>query len=132
MGDRLRGRAAVVTGAGNGIGKAIALALGAEGAAVVVNDLGTNEFGDGSSSAAADQTVAEIEAAGGTAVSNADSVAESAGCERAVQTAVEAFGSCDIVVGCAGAILGGSLDAVTMTYLRSLCAVFALHLLGRA
>ncbi|MCB0996728.1 MAG: SDR family NAD(P)-dependent oxidoreductase [Acidimicrobiales bacterium] len=118
MGDRLRGRAAVVTGAGNGIGKAIALALGAEGAAVVVNDLGTNEFGDGSSSAAADQTVAEIEAAGGTAVSNADSVAESAGCERAVQTAVEAFGSCDIVVGCAGAILGGSLDADDDTWRR--------------
>src|SRR5947209_4957116 len=81
MGDRLRGRTALVTGAGNGIGKACALALGAEGANVVVNDLGTSEFADGSSSAAADGTVAEIKAAGGTAVASYDSIADAEGCE---------------------------------------------------
>lgn len=95
----------MVTGAGNGIGKAIALRLAAEGASVVVNDLGTDVYGNGMSSDAADQTVARILAEGGTAVANYDSVADPAGCARAVETAVDAFGSCDIVVANAGALL---------------------------
>ena len=82
MGERLQGRAALVTGAGNGIGKAIALQLAAEGASVVVNDLGTDVFGEGTSSEAADGTVAEIIAAGGTAVANYGSIAEPEGCAR--------------------------------------------------
>ncbi len=112
MDKRLTGRTALVTGAGNGIGRAIALGLAAEGAAVVVNDLGTDTRGEGSSSAAADGCVAEIVAQGGTAVANYDSVAESAGCDRAVRTAVEAFGTCDIVVGNAGALLDTSLTGL--------------------
>jgi len=120
MGDRLKGRAALVTGSGNGIGKAIAQLLASEGASVVVNDLGTDEYGTGKNSAAADETVAEILAAGGTAVANYDSVAESAGCARAVHTAVDAFGSCDIVIGNAGAMLGGRLDATDDNWSRLL------------
>ena len=111
MGTRLQGRTALVTGAGNGIGRAIALLLAAEGASVVVNDLGTDEFGEGTSTAAADGTVAEIAAAGGVAVANYDSVADAEGCVRALRAADDAFGACDVVVGNAGALLNSTLDS---------------------
>ncbi len=121
MPHRMQGRAALVTGAGNGIGKAIAKLLAVEGASVVVNDLGTDQFGNGSNSAAADETVSDIVAAGGTAVANYDSVAEPAGCANAVQTAIDAFGACDVVIGNAGAVLAtGSLDANDANWQRLL------------
>ena len=110
----MQGRAALVTGSGNGIGKEIALLLAAEGASVVVNDLGTDVHGEGTSSEAADGTVAEIVSAGGSAVANYDSVADPAGCARAVQTAVDAFGACDVVVANAGALLD-TQDGIRMT-----------------
>jgi NAD(P)-dependent dehydrogenase (short-subunit alcohol dehydrogenase family) len=115
---RLAGRTAIVTGAGNGIGKACAVELARHGATVVVNDLGTDEYGGGRTSVAADQTVAEIEAAGGKAVPNYDSVADSAGCESLVRTGVEAFGQVDIVVACAGALLDATLQASDDDYRR--------------
>jgi NAD(P)-dependent dehydrogenase (short-subunit alcohol dehydrogenase family) len=116
--NRLQGKVALVTGAGNGIGQACALALARHGASVVVNDLGTDEYATGRSSAAADGTVATIRDEGGTATANYDSVADPAGCAAAVQTAVDEFGQLDIVVGCAGAIIDGTLAADDDTYLR--------------
>ena len=94
---RLQDRIAVVTGAGRGIGREIALLMAAEGAKVVVNDLGANTDGTGAT-IIADEVVAEIKAAGGEAVSNTDSVADVAGGERLVQTAIDAFGGMDILV----------------------------------
>ena len=91
----LDGRTAVVTGAGRGIGREIALLLGREGANVVVNDPGVNVDGSGADVGPADETVAEIEAAGGIAVANHDSVSEEAGGENMVKQAVDTWGRDD-------------------------------------
>lgn len=117
---RLAGRTALVTGAGNGIGRACALALAAHGANVVANDLGTSELAEGASRSAADATVDDIEAAGGKAVASYDSIADPSGCAAAVATTVEAFGAVDIVVACAGAILPAELDTDDESYQRFL------------
>ena len=102
MGNRLKDKVAVVTGAGRGIGRGIALLLAEEGAAVVVNDLGGNVDGSGQSSTPAEEVVAQITAKGGRAVANADSVASFAAAENIITTAVKAFGRIDILVNNAG------------------------------
>jgi NAD(P)-dependent dehydrogenase (short-subunit alcohol dehydrogenase family) len=102
MGDRLKGKVAIVTGAGGGIGRGHTLALASEGAKIVVNDLGGAVDGSGSSSSAADKVVAEIKAAGGEAVANHDSVTTVEGGENIVKTAIDAFGKLDILVNNAG------------------------------
>jgi 3-hydroxyacyl-CoA dehydrogenase/3a,7a,12a-trihydroxy-5b-cholest-24-enoyl-CoA hydratase len=85
---RFNNRVAIVTGAGNGLGRAHALLLGARGARVVVNDLGGGTTGGGKSSAAADKVVAEIKAAGGEAIANYDSVEDGA---KIVQAALDTW-----------------------------------------
>ena len=102
MGDRLKDRVAVVTGAGRGIGRGIAIALAAEGARVVVNDLGGAADGGGASKSPADEVIAEIKKNGGEAVANYDSVATVEGGENIIKTAVDAFGKIDILVNNAG------------------------------
>ncbi|MGQ0709387.1 MAG: SDR family NAD(P)-dependent oxidoreductase [Rhodoferax sp.] len=107
MSEQLRydGKVAIITGAGNGLGRSYALMLGARGAKVVVNDLGGGVHGEGRSSTAADRVVAEIQALGGQAVANHDSVEDGA---SIVRCALEAFGTVDIVVNNAGILRDAS------------------------
>ncbi|MBK7249721.1 MAG: SDR family oxidoreductase [Gammaproteobacteria bacterium] len=96
------GRVVIVTGAGRGLGRAYALAFAREGAKVVVNDLGTSLQGEGRDSATAQKVVDEIRALGGEAAPNGDDVADWEGAARIVKTAVDAFGTLDVVVNNAG------------------------------
>src|SRR5437763_6756476 len=98
----LEGKVALVTGAGRGIGRGIARLLAREGAAVVVNDLGTSLDGAGVDTGPAATVVREIEAAGGRAVANTESVADFQAAERMVRQVVETFGKLDILVNVAG------------------------------
>ena len=102
MTDTLKGKTAIVTGAGRGIGSGVARLLAAEGAAVVVNDLGVELDGGGGSASHADQVVAAIKEAGGNAVASYLSVAEFENGEALVGHAIDAFGRLDIVVTCHG------------------------------
>src|SRR5688572_33302013 len=98
----LEGRVAIVTGAGRGIGREFALCLAAEGAAVVVNDVGASLDGAAAEGDPASEVVATITAAGGRAVAAHDSVSDFAAAGRIVDRAVESFGGVDILVNNAG------------------------------
>ena len=127
-GRLLEGKVGIVTGAGRGIGRSVAIALAEQGARVVVNDLGgTVEGPSESSSAPADEVVAEIEAGGGVAIHNYESVATMEGGERIVRTAVDAFGRVDILVTPAGNLAENALIDMTEAEWG---AVIAVHLKG--
>lgn len=96
---RFEDKVVIVTGAGGGLGRAHALLFASHGARVVVNDLGGSAHGEGANASAADKVVAEIVAAGGTAVANHDSVTDG---DKIVQNALDAFGRVDVLVNNAG------------------------------
>ena len=102
MSKTVEGKVVVVTGAGGGIGRDMALAFAREGAKVVVNDIGASVAGEGNDAGPAQQVVNEIKAAGGEAVANADSVSDATAAGRIVTTALDAFGRIDCVVNNAG------------------------------
>jgi NAD(P)-dependent dehydrogenase (short-subunit alcohol dehydrogenase family) len=128
----LDGKVAIITGAGNGIGRAHALLFAKEGASIVVNDVGGTRDGTGSDASAADTVVREIEQAGGKAVANHDSVATAEGAAAIVKSGVEAFGHVDILVNNAGILRDKSFlkmdeekwDVVVAVHLKGsfLCA----------
>jgi NAD(P)-dependent dehydrogenase (short-subunit alcohol dehydrogenase family) len=99
---KLDGRVAIVTGAGRGIGAAVSRIMAAEGAAIVVNDLGVAMDGSGADQAPAAQVAASIVAAGGTAVADYSDISDHAAAEKLVQHAVDEFGKLDVVVNVAG------------------------------
>jgi len=111
MTGRFDGQVVVVTGAGGGIGRAHARLLGAEGAHVVVNDYGGDSKGHAGTITAAQEVVAEIEAAGGSAVADAHDVAVDG--EAIVATALDTFGGLHAVINNAGIANGGQLDEIT-------------------
>ena len=124
---RFDNKVAVITGAGNGLGKSHALFLASRGAKVVVNDLGGTVAGTGGSRSVADAVVEEITAAGGEAMANYDTVATEEGGQRVIQTALDAFGTVDILINNAGNVRDKSFAKMNLDDFRSLIDV---HLMG--
>jgi 3-hydroxyacyl-CoA dehydrogenase/3a,7a,12a-trihydroxy-5b-cholest-24-enoyl-CoA hydratase len=121
---RFDGRVAIVTGAGNGLGRSHALLLASRGCKVVVNDLGGGAKGEGKSSAAADQVVADIKAAGGEAVANYDSVENG---DKIVQTALDTWKRIDIIVNNAGILRDTSFKKMSQD---DWDIIYRVHVLG--
>ncbi|WCT75170.1 SDR family NAD(P)-dependent oxidoreductase [Sphingomonas naphthae] len=124
---RFDDRVAVITGGGRGLGRAYALLLASKGAKIVVNDPGVAIAGEGADTSVAAQLVAEIEAAGGQAVANTDSVATPEGGQAIIQSAIDHYGRIDILIHNAGNVRYGSLDTISYEDFR---AVVDVHLLG--
>lgn len=123
------GKVAVVTGAGNGLGRSHALELARRGAKVVVNDYGVALDGTDPSSDAADAVVAEIRAAGGEAIANAGSVTSDEDVARLVEQTLDTWGRADIIVNNAGILRDRSFAKMTMDDFKSVVDV---HLIGTA
>jgi NAD(P)-dependent dehydrogenase (short-subunit alcohol dehydrogenase family) len=120
-------RVVVVTGAGGGLGREYALALAREGASVVVNDLGGARDGTGAGHNMADHVVTEIKDAGGRAVANYDSVADTDGAANIIKTALDEFGKVDGVVSNAGILRDGTFHKMSF---ENWDAVLKVHLYG--
>ena len=122
----LDGRVAVITGAGRGLGREHALLFAAEGASVVVNDLGGSPDGSGSDATPAEQVAAEIRAAGGEAVASGDDITSADGAQRLVEQAISTFGALHVLVNNAGILrdrtivnmTDGEWDDVIKVHLR--------------
>jgi len=127
MGKLCEGRVAIVTGAGRGLGREHALLLAANGAKVVVNDLGANVDGTGRDASFASQTVADIRKAGGEAMVNGDDVSSWAGAKNMIDSAIKAYGKLDILINNAGILRDRML--VNMTE-EEWDAVIQVHLKG--
>ena len=123
----LDGKSIVVTGAGGGIGRAIALAAAAEGACVVVNDIGAALDGSGGDEGPAHKVVSEIREAGGQAVASTSSVAEREGAEKMIAAAIESFGRIDGVVNNAGILRDGFFHKMSEEHFDQ---VLKVHLYG--
>ena len=123
----LDGKIAIVTGSGHGIGRGEALELAAQGAKLVINDLGGSSSGEGADKRAADEVVEVIKARGGEAVANYDDVADFGGAENLIASAYEAFGGHDILVNNAGIIRDKMIVSMTEDDFDS---VLRVHLKG--
>ncbi len=127
MGSLCEGRIAIVTGAGRGIGREHALSLAAQGAAVVVNDVGAGVDGSGGDLSPAQQVVSEIESMGSRAVANGDDISTWDGAQRLITTAIETYGDLHVVVNNAGILRDRMLTNMTEAEWD---AVIQVHLKG--
>jgi hypothetical protein len=127
MGDRLKGRVAIVTGAGRGIGRGEALALASEGAFVIVNDMGAAVDGSGSEATPAEEVVQEVKKMGSQAVANYDNVVETETGEKLMKLALDTWGRLDIVINNAGILRDRMLFNMAVEEWDS---VIAVHLRG--
>ena len=123
----LEGKVALITGAGRGIGRGMALLMASKGAKVIVNDIGTSPDGEGTDATPAEEVVAEIEAAGGEAVANGDSVTEFEGATNMVKQALDTFGGLHIIVNNAGILRDRMLHKMSP---EDWLGVLAVHLTG--
>jgi NAD(P)-dependent dehydrogenase (short-subunit alcohol dehydrogenase family) len=127
MSSMMEGKVVIVTGAGGGIGRDIALAMAREGAKVVVNDVGASVSGEGNDVGPAQQVVDEIRAAGGAATANTDSVADASAAARIVTTALDSFGRLDAVINNAGILRDRFFHKMSV---EEFDAVIKVHLYG--